>query len=74
MLLFLITVYQKLVSPALKQLFGMQAMCRFTPSCSEYAKIAIRKHGTLKGLSLAFVRLLHCQPFGMRHSGLSEIN
>ncbi|HSW88092.1 MAG TPA: membrane protein insertion efficiency factor YidD [Candidatus Saccharimonadales bacterium] len=63
MLVFLITVYQKIVSPALKQLFGMPSMCRFTPSCSEYAKISIMKYGLVKGISLAFVRLIHCQPF-----------
>jgi putative membrane protein insertion efficiency factor len=63
MLVFLITVYQKIVSPALKQLLGMQSMCRFTPSCSEYAKISIKKYGVIKGSSLAGIRLMHCQPF-----------
>lgn len=63
MLVFLITVYQKIVSPALKQLLGMQSMCRFSPSCSEYAKIAIKKHGAAKGSYIAFLRFTQCQPF-----------
>lgn len=65
MLVFLITVYQKIISPALKQLLGMQSMCRFSPSCSEYAKIAIKKHGAVKGSYIAFMRLAQCQPFSL---------
>ena len=64
MLVMLITVYQKIFSPALRQLLGMQTICRFTPSCSEYAKIVIRQHGSVKGGYLALMRLLQCQPYG----------
>lgn len=39
-------------------------MCRFTPTCSEYMKIAIEKYGTFKGLKLGIKRLLRCHPFG----------
>jgi putative membrane protein insertion efficiency factor len=63
MLISLITFYQKFVSPALKQLLGIQSMCRFSPSCSEYTKISIKKYGAIKGLYLGLVQLLHCQPF-----------
>lgn len=38
--------------------------CRFTPTCSEYAIQAIRKHGPAKGLYLAIRRLLRCHPWG----------
>lgn len=38
--------------------------CRFTPTCSEYALLAIRRHGPLKGLYLAVRRLLRCHPWG----------
>jgi len=38
--------------------------CRFTPTCSEYAIEAIRKHGPLKGLWLAVKRILRCRPGG----------
>ncbi|MBQ1646217.1 MAG: membrane protein insertion efficiency factor YidD [Prevotella sp.] len=38
--------------------------CRFTPTCSEYARQAITKHGPIKGLGLAIWRLLRCNPWG----------
>jgi hypothetical protein len=75
MLISLITFYQKFVSPALKQLLGLQNMCRFSPSCSEYTKVSIKKYGTIKGLSLGLVQLLHCQPFAVQkncHPGTSS--
>ena len=38
--------------------------CRFTPTCSQYAIVALQKHGPLKGLWLALRRLLRCHPWG----------
>ena len=38
--------------------------CRFTPTCSEYARQAIIKHGPIKGLALAIWRILRCNPWG----------
>ncbi|WP_288952144.1 membrane protein insertion efficiency factor YidD [uncultured Prevotella sp.] len=38
--------------------------CRFTPTCSEYARQAIMKHGPFKGLALAIWRILRCNPWG----------
>ncbi|HKR92696.1 membrane protein insertion efficiency factor YidD [Novosphingobium sp.] len=38
--------------------------CRYTPSCSQYAIEAVRKHGAIKGGCLAIWRLLRCQPWG----------
>lgn len=38
--------------------------CRFTPTCSQYAIEAIKKHGPLKGLILAIKRILRCHPWG----------
>lgn len=38
--------------------------CRFTPTCSQYAKEAIMKHGPIKGLGLAIWRVLRCNPWG----------
>ncbi len=38
--------------------------CRFTPTCSEYARQAILKHGPVKGLALAIWRILRCNPWG----------
>jgi len=40
----------------------MPPACRFEPTCSVYAAEAIERHG-LRGVWLAFVRLLKCQPF-----------
>lgn len=37
--------------------------CRFTPTCSEYARVAILRHGPVRGLWLAIRRLLRCHPF-----------
>jgi len=36
--------------------------CRFTPSCSEYAVIAIRRHGGWRGMRLAAARVARCRP------------
>jgi uncharacterized protein len=40
--------------------------CRFVPSCSEYAALAIERHGPLRGGQKALGRLLRCHPF---HAG-----
>ena len=37
--------------------------CKYPPSCSEYAVLAIRKHGVLKGVAMAGWRLLRCNPW-----------
>ncbi|MBM3250291.1 MAG: membrane protein insertion efficiency factor YidD [Candidatus Omnitrophica bacterium] len=37
--------------------------CRFTPSCSEYARQAFSKYGFCKGFLKAAKRLLSCHPF-----------
>lgn len=62
LLLFLLSVFMLLVRP----LLGPRGVCRFTPTCSQYAKEAITKHGVLKGVWLSFIRVLKCHPF---HAG-----
>jgi len=57
LLVGLIRVYQVALSPY----FGSQ--CRFTPTCSEYAKEAVRQHGALKGSWLAIRRIGRCHPY-----------
>jgi putative membrane protein insertion efficiency factor len=57
LLVGIITAYQRLISPYLGP------RCRFTPSCSEYAREAILVRGPLFGIALAVFRLLRCQPF-----------
>ncbi|MDD2364623.1 MAG: membrane protein insertion efficiency factor YidD [Desulfuromonadaceae bacterium] len=59
-ILFLIKFYQKVISPILPQ------TCRFYPSCSEYSRESIIRHGVARGLLLAFVRICKCNPL---HSG-----
>lgn len=53
-----IRFYQMAISPL------MPPSCRFTPTCSEYARQAIIKHGPVKGLYLAVRRILRCHPWG----------
>ncbi|HZR84812.1 MAG TPA: membrane protein insertion efficiency factor YidD [Candidatus Binatia bacterium] len=52
-----IRAYQLLVSPVLGP------HCRFAPSCSEYAREAIARHGAARGSWLAVRRLTRCHPF-----------
>ncbi len=37
--------------------------CKFHPTCSEYAELAIKKYGPLKGSKKAFARILRCRPY-----------
>src|SRR4051794_25268270 len=41
-------------------------VCRFTPSCSQYAAQAVERHGAVRGSVLAVRRLLRCRPGGSR--------
>lgn len=54
----LLRLYQLAVSPLLGP------ACRFTPSCSEYAREALTEHGAASGTWLALRRVLRCHPFG----------
>lgn len=56
--LFIIKVYQYLISP----LFG--AACRYSPTCSQYGVEAIKKHGPFKGGWLTMKRIGSCNPWG----------
>ena len=53
----LIRIYQKIPGP-------FHSMCRFQPTCSEYAITAISRYGFFKGWYLAIKRILRCNPFG----------
>jgi uncharacterized protein len=57
----LIAIYQRLLSPLLHALTG--ARCRFHPSCSEYGKEAVERHGALDGGWLLLRRVGRCHPF-----------
>jgi putative membrane protein insertion efficiency factor len=56
--LLLIKFYQVVISPVLGP------KCRFTPTCSQYAAEALKKHGVLKGGWLAVKRISRCRPGG----------
>lgn len=58
LLLLPIIFYQRCITP-----FTPPA-CRFTPTCSEYARQALLKHGPIKGTMLAVWRILRCNPWG----------
>ena len=57
-LVVLIKFYQLCISPF------TPPSCRFTPTCSQYALEALRKHGLFKGGWLALRRILRCHPWG----------
>ena len=64
LLMGIIRLYRWLVSPVLTSLFNPNGLCRFNPSCSEYALQAIQLHGPFRGSWLALKRLLRCHPWG----------
>jgi len=55
-LLKAIRFYQRAISP------NFPNTCRFYPTCSEYSKRAIEKHGVIKGSYLGIKRILRCHP------------
>jgi putative membrane protein insertion efficiency factor len=40
--------------------------CRFAPTCSVYAELAIRRHGMVRGSMLTLQRLVRCGPWTPR--------
>ena len=61
-LLGLIWLYRRALSPVLPVVFGPACGCRFHPTCSVYAAQAVQEHGALMGSWLALRRLLKCHP------------
>lgn len=57
----LLRVYKVALSPALHAV-GFGGACRYQPTCSEYAAIAVAEHGWLRGGAMALGRLLRCHP------------
>jgi hypothetical protein len=44
--------------------------CKYHPSCSEYASLALRKHGLVKGSLKTVWRLARCNPWS--HGGVDH--
>ncbi len=57
----LINFYQKNISVFTKR------NCVFYPTCSEYTKQAIKKHGVFRGIYLGFLRILRCHSWQKNH-------
>ncbi len=57
LLTWLIKFYQRRISPLKKP------CCRFYPTCSQYALMAIEKYGVLRGTAKSLWRILRCNPF-----------
>lgn len=53
-----IVFYQRCITPF------TPPSCRFTPTCSEYARQAILRFGPIRGTLLAAWRILRCNPWG----------
>ena len=58
LLVIIIKFYQKFLSPLCR------GVCRYRPTCSQYAIEAIEIHGPIKGLWLGFKRICRCHPWG----------
>ena len=55
---FLIKIYQFLISPIIGK------NCRFSPTCSNYALEALKKHGLILGMYYSIIRISKCHPWG----------
>ncbi len=57
----LLRAYKRILSPVLHAVSVSQ--CKYLPTCSEYAYVAVVRHGWLRGGWLALGRLARCHPF-----------
>ncbi|GHV44541.1 putative membrane protein insertion efficiency factor [Clostridia bacterium] len=57
LLIWLITLYRRLVSPL------KRPSCRFEPTCSRYALQAVERYGAVRGGYLALRRIARCHPW-----------
>jgi len=52
-------LYKRRISPLLPP------ACRFSPTCSEYARLALLEHGVLRGGAKTVGRICRCQPLAL---------
>ena len=57
MLIALVRAYRFFLSP------WVGSACRFEPTCSQYALLALEKHGAAHGTYLTLSRLVRCHPW-----------
>ncbi len=55
-LIAVLGLYKRAISP------WLPSACRFHPTCSDYMREAVARHGAGRGLWLGLLRLLRCQP------------
>lgn len=63
-LIFLVRIYQVVISAPLHFLCGPGSGCRFTPSCSQYFIDAVTTNGAFRGSMQGLYRILRCNPWG----------
>ena len=59
-ILYILKLYKNFISPIFKT---MGVECKYYPTCSEYAKLAIEKYGCIRGIYLSIKRIIKCNPF-----------
>ncbi|MDD2628030.1 MAG: membrane protein insertion efficiency factor YidD [Clostridia bacterium] len=67
LIIWSINKYKVIVSPFTKR------SCKYYPTCSNYAILAIDKHGIIKGSIKAIWRIIRCNPFSKRRSRFVRI-
>jgi uncharacterized protein len=63
--ILIIRIYQHVLSPE-QSFWGKRTgwkICRFHPTCSQYAIDALKKYGVMKGSYLATKRVFRCHPW-----------
>jgi len=65
----LLFCYKRILAPALHASTG--GACRFQPTCSEYAAIALAEHGWVRGAAMTAGRMLRCHP--LHHGGFDPV-
>jgi uncharacterized protein len=65
-LIFLISIYQNVISPIQKMVFGVTSHCGYEITCSNFARNAINEQGVIKGTAVSLKRLLFCNPYNQQ--------